>query len=196
MITIMKIYQHMCVILLCGCMNNKTLDGKALQTANYVDSICEVAQPILGAHIERVSADEYVMRDTTRGKHKMWQYADSLDKYCSSDNLKQLAGQHVSNAVRLVAFKKLLKRSPHDAIEILINDIDNPECFVVTRLDEGFPETLTSLRVEIAQDRNKYNITVEDSIALDNAVLKSSNKHNINYYPYLFQKLLEKDTNQ
>lgn len=111
--------------------------------AKYVDSIREIAKPYRDLTLEKIKFDEYYLKDPRNEKLRFWVFADSLNKYT---NEEELAANNKSNAIRFVAFKLLLKRDPHKAIKKLTDDIDNNDSVVVTRLDEGFLETLSSLR--------------------------------------------------
>lgn len=145
--------------------------------ANSIDSICALCEPIRDSRFEHVWLDEYYLTDERNPRFKQWIYGDSIAKYCNLDELTELAAKHHSLAVRFVAFELLLKKDPHRAITVLINDIDSNDSIIATHLDEGFPMLLSGLRVTLVQgDRNLYNVSVVDSIAVVEAVLKSKNK--------------------
>ena len=123
-------------------------------------------------------------------RRKQWILGDSIAKYCTSNELEELAIFHKSQAIRYVAFQLLLKKNPHRAVNILINDIDNNDSIIAIQFDEGFPRLIASLKVDLVQGgRKQYNISIKDSIAVDEAVLKSKNKSKFHYYPYLQKRL-------
>ena len=65
----------------------------------------------------------------------------------------------------------------------MIDNIDSNDSIVATHLDEGFPRLLSGLRVGYVQgDRKIFNISVADSLAVVDAVLKSKNKSMFYYY--------------
>ena len=59
-------------------------------------------------------------------------------------------------------------------------------------IEEAYEDTFDSRYGHSQRDTGKYNVSVEDSIALDKAILNSKIKENIRYYPYLMKKLSKK----
>ena len=169
-------------IILCGCQNDK--DGLSNPVViNSIDSICVLCEPIRGGPFEHVWLDERYLTDERNPRFEQWIYGDSIAKYCNVEELTELATKHKSMAVRFVAFKMLLKKDSHRAIKIVIDDIDSNDSIIATHLDEGFPRLLSGLRVGYVQgDRKIYNISVADSLAVVDAVLKSKNKSKFYFY--------------
>ena len=148
-----------------------------------IDSICVLCEPIRVSPFEHVWLDERYLTDERNPRFKQWIYGDSIAKYCNSDELTELATKHKSIAMRFVAFKMLLKKDSHRAIKVVIDNIDSNDSIVATHLDEGFPRLLSGLRVGYVQgDRKIFNISVADSLAVVDAVLKSKNKTKFYYY--------------
>ncbi|MDR4932187.1 hypothetical protein [Segatella bryantii] len=169
-------------IILCGCQNDK--DGLSNPVViNSIDSICVLCEPIRSGSFEHVWLDERYLTDERNPRFEQWIYGDSIAKYCNVEELTELATKHKSMAVRFVAFKMLLKKDSHRAIKIVIDDIDSNDSIIATHLDEGFPRLLSGLRVGYVQgDRKIYNISVADSLAVVDAVLKSKNKSKFYFY--------------
>ena len=169
-------------IILCGCQNDK--DGLSNPVViNSIDSICVLCEPIRSGPFEHVWLDERYLTDERNPRFEQWIYGDSIAKYCNVEELTELATKHKSMAVRFVAFKMLLRKDSHRAIKIVIDDIDSNDSIIATHLDEGFPRLLSGLRVGYVQgDRKIYNISVADSLAVVDAVLKSKNKSKLYYY--------------
>lgn len=169
-------------IIFCGC--NKNTEGLSNPVViNSIDSICALCEPIRNGPFERIWLDERYLTDERNPRFKQWIYGDSIAKYCNSDELTELATKHKSLAVRFVAFKMLLKKDSHRAIKVVIDNIDSNDSIVATHLDEGFPRLLSGLRVGYVQgDRKIFNISVADSLAVVDAVLKSKNKSMFYYY--------------
>lgn len=116
-------------------------------------------------------------------QRKQWIYTDSIEKYCTKDDLIELYKHHDSPVIRMVAFHLLLKRHPKDAVRFAIEDIDDTDSLIVGRCDMICHESASSMRVSfIMLPHGVYNISVEDSIAVDYAVRHSRNKENIGYY--------------
>jgi hypothetical protein len=169
-------------IILCGCQNDK--DGLSNPVViNSIDSICVLCEPIRSGPFEHVWLDERYLTDERNPRFEQWIYGDSIAKYCNVEELTELATKHKSMAVRFVAFKMLLRKDSHRAIKIVIDDIDSNDSIIATHLDEGFPRLLSGLRVGYVQgDRKIYNISVADSLAVVEAVLKSKNKSKFYFY--------------
>ena len=169
-------------IILCGCQNDK--DGLSNPVViNSIDSICILCEPIRSGPFEHVWLDERYLTDERNPRFEQWIYGDSIAKYCNVEELTELATKHKSMAVRFVAFKMLLRKDSHRAIKIVIDDIDSNDSIIATHLDEGFPRLLSGLRVGYVQgDRKIYNISVADSLAVVEAVLKSKNKSKFYFY--------------
>jgi hypothetical protein len=169
-------------IILCGCQNDK--DGLSNPVViNSIDSICVLCEPIRSGSFEHVWLDERYLTDERNPRFEQWIYGDSIAKYCNVEELTELATKHKSMAVRFVAFKMLLRKDSHRAIKIVIDDIDSNDSIIATHLDEGFPRLLSGLRVGYVQgDRKIYNISVADSLAVVDAVLKSKNKSKFYFY--------------
>ena len=173
------------VLLICAC-NNKQSGLQNPSVISSIDSICAMSAPIRDEPCENIHLDEYYLNR----RRIVWQLADSIAKYCNSSELEELSVKHKSCAVRYVAFQLLLKKNPHKAVEILISDMDCNDSIVAIRSDQGFPELISSLRVDLVQGgRGKYKISIDDSIAVDDAVLKSKNKLRFHYYPYLIERM-------
>ena len=179
---ICKICLIITVILFYGCKRNETGMLNPI-VANSIDSICALSEPIRDSHFEHIWLDERYLTDERNPRFKQWIYGDSIAKYCNTDELTELATKHNSLAVRYVAFKMLLNRDSHKAIKVLIDDIDSNDSIIATHLDEGSPRLLSGLRVGLVQgDRNIYNISIADSIAVVKAVLTSKNKSKFYFY--------------
>lgn len=180
-----KIFYVIFVLFLSACNLNKT-GLKHTIVINSIDSICRLCEPVRDCPFEHMTIDEYGIDDK---KEKQWIYGDSIDKYCNIEDLKKLASNHSSRVIQYVAFQLLLKRDSHEAVKLLIHDINNNDSIVAVHIDQGFPESISSLRVSLTQkNRAKYKISIEDSIAIDNAVLNSKIKTEILYYLYTLKK--------
>ena len=178
-----KIILASLVVLFCGC-NKKVETGLTNPVVvSSIDSICALCEPIRSGPFEHIWLDERYLTDERNPRFEQWIYGDSIAKYCNVDELTELATRHKSIAVRFVAFKLLLKKDSHRAIKVVIDHIDDNDSITAFHLDEGFPRLLSGLRVGYVQgDRKIYNISVADSLAVVDAVLKSKNKSKLYYY--------------
>ena len=162
----------------------------------YVDSLKQIASPQIrphdfGNHIGSIKSPEKFAIDINDmgEKRKQWIYADSIDKYGSTEDIIKLAKLHESNSVKLVAFCILLKRDADMAINILVDDINNPNIVLCGNGDEWLEESISSIRTRIAQTgKEKYKISDKDSIKIDSAVLQSKNRIKNLYYVFNLKK--------
>lgn len=170
------------VILFYGCKRQEMGLSNSV-VINSIDSICAICEPIRNGSFENIELDEYYLLDERNPRNKQWIWGDSIAKYCNTDELTELATKHNSLALRFVAFKLLLKKDSHEAVKILIDNIDSNDSINASHLDESFPELLSGLRVMLVQgDRKLYNISVADSIAVAEAILKSKNRSKLYHY--------------
>ena len=88
----------------------------------------------------------------------------------------------------MVAFQLILKNSPKDAVRFTIEDMDDTDSLLCGRGDEALVESCSSIRTRMIQKwPRRYNISVEDSLAIDSAVINSINRES-NWY-YLFYQI-------
>ncbi len=158
---------------------HKGLDSLVVRSS--IDSIIQSNTRVL--HVGKKSEIFWEDECFLSKKRKQWIYADSIEKYCTKDDLIELYKHHDSSAIRMVAFHLLLKKYPKDAVRFAIEDIDDTDSLLSGRCDEALGESASSIRVSLMMSRpGRYNISVEDSIAVDYAVRHSRNKENIWYY--------------
>lgn len=174
------------LFLVFGCKQGDT-PRYDVRVQNCIDSIVKITQPRREGFQEIVSIDKHYYGR----KRKEWIYGDSLGKICSMEDLKLMATTHESTALRVIAFQLLLERSPHDAVKILINDINNTDSVAARYLDEALVNSITSVRVGMVQmNRALYHISAADSIALDSAIIHvCNNPSSIIYYQMKFEDL-------
>ena len=119
------------------------------------------------------------------GRRKQWIYTDSIEKYCSKDDLVKLYKHHESAIIRLVAFQLLLKKFPKEAVGFAVEDMDDTDSLLCGKCDQALMESSSSIRTRmILQWPKKYKVSVEDSLAIDSAVVNSINRES-NWH-YLF----------
>lgn len=108
-------------------------------------------------------------------RRKQWIFADSIDKYCSIEDLKSLATKHESNTIRIVAFQLLMKRNQHEASQILISNINNNDTIGCGRLDQVLENSMSGIMAQVIFDpRHNYYVSKEDSLAIDRVIRNSS----------------------
>lgn len=176
-----KLFLLLIAISFCGCKNDTGLSNPIV--INSINSICALCEPVRNGSFERITLDEYYLQDARNPRNKQWILSDSIAKHCNTDELVELATKHNSLAIRYVAYKLLLHRNSHEAVNILIDNINSDDSIIATHLDESFPELLSGLRVMLVQgSRKQFSISVVDSIAINDAIRKSPNRLKLNYY--------------
>ena len=158
-----------------GCRINNTGLSNPIVISS-IDSICALCEPKRNGSLEHITLDEYYLQDERNPRNKQWIFGDSIAKHCNTDDLIELATKHHSLSIRYVAFKLLLQNNPHEAVNILIEQIDSNDSIIAAHLDESFPELLSGLRVKLVHGNRKlYNVSVYDSVAIDKAIQGSKN---------------------
>lgn len=150
----------------------------------YIDSIITSNTRITHfGKTETFWEDEYVYGN----RRKQWIYTDSIEKYCNTDELLELYNTHESPIIRMVAFHLLLKNNPKEAVRIAVKDIDQTDSLLRGRCDEALEESASSIRIRMIQQwPKKYDISVEDSLYVDSAVINSPNRESLWYFRYKF----------
>ena len=166
------------VIIACG-NNDHSIESDVVR--NSIDSILKenVHRGPSKRKIEVFWMDEY----GHEGRRKQWIYMDSIEKYCGKSTLVGLYKHHESNIIRMVAFNLLLKKAPKDAVRLAIDDMDDTDSLLCGRCDEQLIERCSSIRTRLIQQwPKKFTISIEDSLTIDSAVMKSKNKNSNWYY--------------
>ena len=147
---------------------------------NSIDSILKA-----NTHIGPFGKSETFWEDEygPSGRRTQWIYTDSIEKYCSKDEIIELYKHNESPVIRMVAFHILLKKSPKDAIRFAIEDMEEDDSLLCGRNDEALLESCSSIRTRMIQQwPKKYDISAEDSLIIDSVVMNSKNKDSNWYY--------------
>lgn len=119
-----------------------------------------------------------------------WKKSDSLSTHASTSDLIEIASKHEDKIERLIAFRALLMKNPHEAVKLAIAEIEDTT-IVYTR--DGCcvaDDRMSNIRIKLIQsDREDYKVTKEDSARLDSAVLFSDNVLKFYYLYDLCHKL-------
>ncbi len=119
-----------------------------------------------------------------------WKKSDSLYIHASIQELVQLASKHNNKIERLVAFRALLRKEPHEAVNLAISEIEDTTIVSVSDGMCAEKNVLSNVRIGMIQyKRTKNNVSVVDSIRLDSAVLFSANSAKFYYSKDLFHRL-------
>jgi len=119
-----------------------------------------------------------------------WIKSDSLYAHASIDELIKLASKHEDAIERLIAFRALLMKDPHEAANLTISEVDDTTLIGTSDGICGQEETVSDIRLNMMQyNREQRKVTINDSIRIDSAVLYSVNSSKLNYPHELYQKL-------
>lgn len=153
---------------------------------DYIDSIVKAnTQMTHFGKSETFWEDEYMYGS----RRKQWVYTDSIEKYCNKEDLVTLYKEHESPVIRMVSFHLLLKNYPKEAVLLAIDDLDDTDSLLGGKCDQALEESASSIRIRLIQQwPKKYNITAQDSLAVDSAVRKSPNRESIWYFQHKCDK--------
>ena len=167
-------------ITLQGCHNNaKTGSSSSGQTDKTTQA-------------ERVERTFHRIRTIRAGKEvsPQWIKSDSLYAHASVAELIQLASKHKDAIERLIAFRALLMKDPHEAANLTISEVDD---ITLVGTSDGFcgqAESVSDIRISMMLgNRVRSKVTIEDSIRIDSAILYSVNSSKLNYTYKLYQEL-------
>ena len=119
-----------------------------------------------------------------------WIKSDSLYANASIDELIELASKHEDAIERLIAFRALLMKDPHEAANLTISEVDDITLVCTSDGFCGQAESVSDIRISMMLgNRVRSKVTIEDSIRIDSAVLYSVNSSKLNYTYKLYQKL-------
>lgn len=119
-----------------------------------------------------------------------WIKSDSLYAHASVAELIQLASKHENDIERLIAFRALLMKDPHEAANLTISEVDDITLVCTSDGFCGQAESVSDIRISMMLgNRVRSKVTIEDSIRIDSAVLYSVNSSKLNYPHKLYQKL-------
>lgn len=166
-------------LFLLGCGNN----GK---TNNDVTDNTLNKKPVIRAE----EAFE-TTRTNIRGEVRpQWKKSDSLFAHASTRELIQIASKHTDIIERLVAFRALLMKNPHEAVNVAIAEIEDTS---IVHLSDGFcgeVDVVSNVRISMLQyGKRKYNVSLADSMRIDSAVLFSDNCSKFYYSNDLYHRL-------
>ena len=130
---------------------------------------------------------------TIKEVSSQWIKSDSLYAHASVAELIQLASKHKDAIERLIAFRALLMKDPHEAANLTISEVDDITLVGTSDGICGMEEYVSDIRLNMMQyNRERRNISIDDSVRIDSAVLYSVNSSKLNYTHELYQKLQAK----
>ena len=119
-----------------------------------------------------------------------WRKSDSLYAHASTKELMELAANHDDKIERLVAFRALLMKNPHEAVNLAILEIDDTTSVSMSDGYCGEEDIVSNVRFCMIQyNRKQYNVSLADSMSLDSALLFANSNYKFDYMYHLYHKL-------
>jgi hypothetical protein len=119
-----------------------------------------------------------------------WKKSDSLCAHASTKELIALAKNHSDKIQRLIAFRALLMKDSHEAVNLAISEIEDTTEVPVSDGCCGSNDIVSGVRIEMIQyNREGYKVSVADSMRIDSAVLFSNHASKFDYIYHLYHKL-------
>lgn len=137
-------------------------------------------------------------RTDIRGEVRpQWKKSDSLYTHASTNELIRLASKHKDKIELLVAFRALLMKNPHEAVNVAIAEIEDTTIVHISDGICGEVDRVSNIRICMIQyEKKKYHVSQADSIRLDSAVLLSANSSKFQYSNHLYHRLRAKPKNE
>ena len=119
-----------------------------------------------------------------------WKKSDSLCAHASTKELIALAKNHSDKIQRLIAFRALLMKDSHEAVNLAISEIEDMTEVPISSGCCGSNDIVSGVRIEMIQyNREGYKVSVADSMRIDSAVLFSNHASKFDYIYHLYHKL-------
>ena len=119
-----------------------------------------------------------------------WKKSDSLCAHASTKELIALAKNHSDKIQRLIAFRALLMKDSHEAVNLAISEIEDTTEVPISSGCCGSNDIVSGVRIEMIQyNREGYKVSIADSMRIDSAVLFSNHASKFDYIYHLYHKL-------
>lgn len=114
-----------------------------------------------------------------------WLLSDSLSAHATLEEMKEMATFHKNPIKRLIAFRTLLTKDAHQAVNLTISNIEDTSIVKIFNVDCLDEDRVSNVRICMLQyNRGHYQITQDDSARVDSAALFSTN---IPLYDYSYR---------
>ena len=163
-----------------SCGNNGKTKNETTHNAVKTDQIIKIEESFMTSR-----------KLPTKGKISyQWKKSDSLIAHASTKELIALAKNHKDKIQRLIAFRALLTREPHKAVNLAISEIEDTTEVMVSDGCCGEQDIVSNVRICMIQyERNHYKVSVADSMRIDSALLFSNNTPKFYYMYNLYHRL-------
>lgn len=179
----MKRHYSLCVIIMFTLSILFGCDGKAQEPINKHVELNESGETI------KIVIPFFTAR-VNEGASEQWKKSDSLYAHASIEELYKLSSTSKEPAHKLIAFRALLMKDPHEAANLVISEIDDTTLVSLSDGICGEEDRVSNVRLVMIQyGRNTYHVTREDSIRIDSAVLYSNNSALYEYSHDLYERI-------
>lgn len=126
-----------------------------------------------------------------------WLLSDSLSAHATLEEMKEMATFHKNPIKRLIAFRALLSRYPHEAVDLAISHIEDTTIIATSYAGCGGEDRVSNVRINMLhRDNNEYQVSQEDYARVDSALLYSDNLLKFGYSYRLYHDLPAKPENE
>ena len=105
----------------------------------------------------------------------------------SIEHIEKLATINDDPIKRLIAFRALLSKYPHEAVNLAISHIEDTTIVSTTDGVCGEEDRVSNVRICMLHDNERYHVSEEDLVRLDSAMLFSANISKFGYSYWLYQ---------
>lgn len=121
---------------------------------------------------------------------EQWKKSDSLYTHTSTKKLIELASDQDDVIESLIAFRALLMKNPHKAVNLAISEIDDTTNVSTLAGCCRENDCVSNVRISMIQYARKYyKVSMADSIRIDSALLFSNYPSKFYYIYHLYHKL-------
>ena len=126
-----------------------------------------------------------------------WLLSDSLSAHATLEEMKEMATFHKNPIKRLIAFRALLSRYPHEAVDLAISHIEDTTIIATSYAGCGGEDRVSNIRINMLhRDNNEYQVSQEDYARVDSALLYSDNLLKFGYSYRFYHDLPAKPENE
>lgn len=119
-----------------------------------------------------------------------WKKSDSLCAHASTKELIALAKNHSDKIQRLIAFRALLMKDSHEAVNLAISEIEDTTEVPISSGCCGSNDIVSGVRIDMIQyQRKHYKVSLADSMRIDSALLFSNITPKFYYMYDLYHRL-------
>ena len=157
-----------------GCRNS---GGKQ---ADSTEENVQIIRAKEGFHVFRKDLDGNIS--------SQWLLSDSLSEHATIEEIEELATTNDDPIMRLIAFRALLSKDPHEAVNLAISHIeDTTEVHTVSGMC-GEVIQVSNMRIRMLQS-DEYHVSKEDLARIASTVLFFANNSKYFYSLELYQSL-------